>query len=265
MRRDFLFWGIVLILLGVFMFLNAAGIQLPDGLNAMELFWPSLLILLGVWIILSNYWRGTGLERKEISINLDSAQAGSLRLDYGAGRLRLGAGAPTDRFLSGSVSGKIEKQVKFNANMLDVRMDLGPSPVFPFFGGRGTAWDLQLNQDVPLKMHVETGASRSELNLHDLQVTDLQLSTGASRTELILPAAAGDSTVRVELGAASLDMRVPKGVAARIRSEHGLAAIEVDTLRFPFANGMYESADYGTAQNKVDILIQAGAGRVAVH
>ena len=71
--------------------------------------------------------------------------------------------------------------------------------------------------------------------------------------------------VKVELGAASLDMFVPQDVAARIRTEHGATAIEIDTNRFPYSNGIYESMDYSSAQNKADIKIEAGAGKVSVR
>jgi hypothetical protein len=114
-------------------------------------------------------------------------------------------------------------------------------------------------------LRLDTGASQSELDLRDLKVTDLRVNTGASKTDLTLPANAGKTDVRVELGAASVDMVVPEGVAARIRSEHGAAAVEINTARFPYSNGIYESVDYSSAQNKVDIMIQAGAGRVVVH
>jgi hypothetical protein len=54
-------------------------------------------------------------------------------------------------------------------------------------------------------------------------------------------------------------------VAARVRAEQGVSAIEIDTTRFPYSNGIYESADYSSAQNKADIKIEAGAGRVSVR
>jgi len=44
-----------------------------------------------------------------------------------------------------------------------------------------------------------------------------------------------------------------------------VSAIEIDRTRFPYSNGIYESADYSSAQNKIDIKIEAGVGRVAVH
>jgi hypothetical protein len=58
MRRDYIFWGAVLILLGGLMFLNNADIRLPGGINPMQLFWPSVLILLGGSVIFGYFIRG---------------------------------------------------------------------------------------------------------------------------------------------------------------------------------------------------------------
>jgi len=60
-------------------------------------------------------------------------------------------------------------------------------------------------------------------------------------------------------------MRVPSGVAARIRASGGLAEIHVDRGRFPRAGGVYQSADYDTAPNRVDIDVEAGVGSVNIR
>jgi hypothetical protein len=60
-------------------------------------------------------------------------------------------------------------------------------------------------------------------------------------------------------------VRVPSGVAARIRASGGLADIRVDRDRFPRAGGVYQSADYDTAANKVDIDVEAGVGSVNIR
>ena len=91
MRRDYLFWGTVLILLGGLMFLNNADIRLPGGLNPMALFWPSVLILLGGWIMFGYFLRGKVAEER-ISIDLQGATQASLKLSHGAGRIVVGAG-----------------------------------------------------------------------------------------------------------------------------------------------------------------------------
>jgi hypothetical protein len=265
MRRDSIFWGAILILVGGLLFLNAAGIRLPGGINPLQLFWPSLLIGLGGWIILGYFFRGN-VEKEQVSIDLQGANQASLKLSHGAGRLEISAGAPTGKLLSGSFAGGVRQRAHTAGDRLEAHLEAHPMLWPPFFGGwQGLEWDIKLNRDVPLALRLDTGASQSELDLRELRVSDLRLSTGASKTDLTLPANAGMTSVKVELGAASLDVNVPQGVAARIRSEHGVAAVEIDTARFPYSNGIYESPDFSLAQNKADIQIQAGAGRVAVH
>lgn len=265
MRRDFIFWGTVLILLGGLLFINAAGIPLPGGIHAMQLFWPAVLVLLGSWILSGYFLRGAGFEGETRTIELQGAKSASLRLNYGAGRMRLGAGAMGSSFLTGTFAGSVEQKVNLSGDQLKVRLEMRPFPWLLFGGSTGSEWDIQLNQEVPISMRVETGATQSDLDLSYLQVTDLKLSTGASKTELTLPAKAGMTNVNIEIGAASLDIVVPQGVSGRIRAEQGVASVEVDTGRFPYSNGIYESADYSSAQNKVDVVIQAGVGRVTIN
>jgi hypothetical protein len=265
MRRDYIFWGLILILLGGLMFINAADIRLPGGIRPMQLFWPSALILLGLWVIFGYIMR-SNVETEQVSIDLQGANQASLKLNHGAGRVMVNAGAPAGQLLSGTFAGGVKQRAHLAGERLDAHIEANPMIFPPFLSGwQGLEWNIHLNRDVPLTLRLETGASQSELDLRDLMVTDLRVNTGASKTDLTLPANAGLTTVRVELGAASLDMLVPQGVAARIRSESGAAAIEIDRTRFPYSNGIYESPEYSSAQNKVDIMIQAGAGRVAVH
>jgi hypothetical protein len=265
MRRDYIFWGAVLILLGGLMFLNSADIRLPGGINPMQLFWPSVLILLGGWFLFGFFMRGS-VEAERVSIDLQGASQASLKLSHGAGRIVVGSGASPGQLLSGTFAGGVKHSAHRSGDRLNAHLESRPFAFPPFLGGwSGQEWNFNLNRDIPIALKLETGASQSEFDLRDVKVTDLKVSTGASKTDITLPANAGETTVKVELGAASLDMVVPQGVAARIRAEQGVSAIEIDTARFPYSNGIYESEDYSSAPNKVDIKIEAGAGRVAVH
>jgi len=59
---------------------------------------------------------------------------------------------------------------------------------------------------------------------------------------------------------------VPPGVAARIRTGgSGLSEVKVDEARFPRSEDSYELPDYGTAANRVDLTITAGASSVKVR
>jgi hypothetical protein len=70
----------------------------------------------------------------------------------------------------------------------------------------------------------------------------------------------------VESGAASLDFSVPQGVAARIRFKQGASSSTIDQARFPLTDsGLYQSPDFDSATNKVEINLEGGANSVNVR
>ena len=125
---------------------------------------------------------------------------------------------------------------------------------------------MGIARDVPVALRVDTGASDNQLDLADLRVTDLQVHTGASETRIVLPRAAGMTSVRIEAGAASVRIRVPDRVAARISGGMVLGGARVDERRFPRAMTTpgpgvgWLSPDWATASNRVDIAFQGGVG-----
>ncbi|HTS15663.1 MAG TPA: hypothetical protein VMH24_08340, partial [Candidatus Sulfotelmatobacter sp.] len=121
-----------------------------------------------------------------------------------------------------------------------------------------------LTGELPLDLQVETGASRAALDLRELHLRSLDIRTGASETRVVLPQAAGATTVHAEAGMASLVFEVPQGVACRIRTRVALATSQIDPLRFPRVGDLYQSVDYATCPNRIDVDIQGGVGSVAV-
>jgi hypothetical protein len=80
-----------------------------------------------------------------------------------------------------------------------------------------------------------------------------------------LPRAAGVTDVKADAGAASLTFIVPNGVAARIRPKVVIGSIRVDEDRFPRSGSDYQSPDFGSAPNRVDLEINGGVGSVGVR
>jgi hypothetical protein len=131
--------------------------------------------------------------------------------------------------------------------------------------GESLDWDIRLNRDIPLSLKIDSGASASILDLSDLKVIDLDIDTGASSTELTLPANAGNTHVDIDTGASSLKVSIPSGVAASIRIKSGIASVKINP-RFPLLDGgLYQSTDYSTAANRVNMTIDAGVGSIEVN
>jgi hypothetical protein len=263
------FWGLVIIILGTLLLLNSLDVIQVD---VWELLWPTMLILLGLWILWGTVLGGGRLEREEASIPLEGAQSARVRIQFGAGRVRADSGAVPGELVSGSFAGGLRQKVSRTGTAVDVAMSV-PSSAFglvaaPWIWGPrgGLEWVFGLSKEVPLALDLEVGAAEVRLDLSELQVTDLRLQTGASSTDVNLPAGSELTRAKISCGAAAVNVRVPEGVAARIRYTGGLAGFSVDRSRFPrVGSGRYESPDYGTATNKVDMEIEAGIGSVNVR
>lgn len=267
MRRSRVFWALILMLFG-FLFL-LRNFEIID-INVWGVFWPTFLILLGVWFIWGSLVRTPPAESQESSIPLDGGEEARIRVKHGAGRLRVSESTDPDLLLSGVFGWGLDKVVKREGSTLDVLLrpshGVFPDVIFPWnwTSGQGLDWSVQINQDVPLSLSFETGAGDAKLDLSQLNIKDLDLQTGASSTTLTLPEKAGQTTVQVEAGVASVSIKIPENVAARIETEGGLASIQIHQERFPRRGDVYLSEDYESAENKIDMKIETGLGSVRV-
>jgi len=266
MKYGAIFWGCLIILVGA-----ALMVGNITGLNVWPYLWPAGLIFLGAWFLVGSQMRPKPAETEQVSIPLQGASLVRLKITHGAGRLMIRGGAGPNDVAAGSFSGGLEHNETRTGDTLNVRMSV-PSGMWMNFGGpwifgpwNPILWDVRLNESVPMKLELETGAGESQLDFSGLKADEISLKTGASSSEMTLPARAGKTRVKVASGAAAVVLRVPDGVAARIFVESGLAGISIDQNRFPRSGAGYQSPDYERAENSADIHIETGVGSVEVR
>ncbi len=260
--RSRLVWPLLLIFFGLLLLLD--NLDLLPG-SVWGYVWPVILIGLGVNLLLS---RGARPEPVEEATTLEGSRSGQVNFKHGVGELIIHGGAPADLLYTGLFAGGVDKHLDRQSDRLIVTLE-GRTPDWfnwpgPMFGSHGMNWDVRLNESVPLVLSVESGASSSRLDLTTLRVTDLTIKTGASSTNLVLPARAGHTLARISSGAASVEVVVPDGVAARIQGMVGVGSLDVDQRRFPRSGRVYESPDFATAENRVELQIEGGVGSVNV-
>jgi hypothetical protein len=263
MRSNAIFWGVILILAG--------GLFLLGNLNILNvdvgsILWPLVIIVIGIWMLAGFFFR-RGVATEHANISLEGASQAKLLIRHGAGRLNLSAGAAPGDLLEGDFGGGLKVDSHRSGEKLDVAISPKDQWMPPFWGGPGYSldWNLSLAKDLPLYLELETGANEARIDLSELLVTDLRLGSGASSTQITMPANAGSTRAKISTGAASVKVRIPQGVAARIQARGGLASILVDSARFPRSSGIYESSDYAAATNKIDLDIETGVGSVEVN
>jgi len=255
-----LVWPLAWIVVGVVLLLSTTGTIAIGVTDLIATWWPVLLIGIGVWFLVAAVWPGQAAPNEHLAIPLAGATHGSIRVRFGAGDLRIAPGIP-GTLVSGSFTGGV-----VYTGGTGGAVDLQPYTEggWPNWWDRRLRWDVGLPREIPIDLRVESGAASSTIDLTDLQVRTLELQTGASDSRVLLPRAAGATTMRARSGAASLTIQVPVGVGARVRSRMTVGSTVVDPVRFPRTIDGYESPDYATAQNRVDIDIEGGVGSLRI-
>jgi hypothetical protein len=251
-------WPLAWLLIGAVLLISTTGnLQQGPG-ELIANWWPVAAIALGVWFLLGALFSSRSRPMDRLVVPLEAAADAAVRIRFGAGRLTTGR-AETGHLVDGTFDGGAQHR-REGVNRVDLAQDFAYG--LPWLD-HPSEWAVGLTAEVPLDLRVETGASRALIDLTELRVRSLDLRTGASDTRVILPRAAGGTTVHAESGAASLTFEVPASVAARIRSRVALGDSQIDA-RFPRVGDLYQSADYGTSENRVEIDVQGGVGSVRI-
>jgi hypothetical protein len=266
MRRNGLFLGVFVILLGLVLLAINLGYVTARVWN---FFWPAVLILLGAWFL----WRpklrqGTPLPVEHASFPLGSADEAAISIHHGAGKLNLHASSQPGELAGGTFAGGVQANQSMQGSkaVLEVR-----NPTMHIYGdswvgnGRGFEWNVGINSTVPMDLELHTGANELLLDLTETQIRNLLLETGASRSVITLPKSAGFTRATFKSGLAETVITVPEGVAALIDVKSGLSGIKVNEQRFPRVGEVYQSADYQTSANRVEIHVETGLGSVTIQ
>jgi hypothetical protein len=304
-RRGGVVGPLVLIFIGVVFLLQNTGYLPPNFWVNLWRLWPLLLVLAGIELLFANRlpWLilaclaavvlvvgafavnansappATATSVKQLDTDLGGATDAAVTVRFGAGQLTVGPLVePRDnRLASMTYSGPPELAPQANYTVapgglgrLDYQVSGRPGPGFiPFTGSRsGSArMQLELSPNVTISsLTIQTGATEAHVDLSSLRVGGVDMSVGAATASVRLPEHAGLTTMHVSGGASTLTLEIPQGVAARIQHHGGLSTLKVDQGRFPLlGEGLYQSADYDTAANKVDITLETGVTTIQVN
>ncbi len=151
-----------------------------------------------------------------------------------------------------------------------------------------TNWNIHLNPNVQADITARSGGGNVQLDLAGMTVTRVSADTGGGNLDVILPdnasnlnvtAKTGGGNVTVEIGrgatgsnmlhatsgAGNIEVHIPNGIAARIYATSGWGKEIVDQRFGNIENHIYQSSDFDHAPDKVEIMVQSGAGNVIVN
>ena len=104
----------------------------------------------------------------------------------------------------------------------------------------------------------ELGAADVDLDLTSLKVEKVSLSTGAASCNLKVKEFASDTmTIKVEAGAASVRIVVPRDAGVQIRRETALATTHFDDFK-EISDDLFQTENFSSAKKKIFLEIEGG-------
>jgi hypothetical protein len=154
--------------------------------------------------------------------------------------------------------------------------------------GGAYEWQIDLNPTVASDITAHSGGGNVKLNLAGMTVTNLLVDTGGGNMDVVLPDNAanlsvtaktgggnvsveigsgttGSNTVNASSGAGNVAACVPSGIAAKVHATSGLGKVIVGSGFSQLDGNTYQSPDYDSAPNRVEITVNSGAGNVSVN
>ncbi len=211
-----------------------------------------------------------------LSDPLNAARVARFDIHAGDGNLTIDGSIGDEQMLA---SGRLEYSEKqgMPSHRLEARSgeavlaihgnkDVQPRFRFPWseFSG-ATNWLIHLNPEVSSEITARSNGGNIKLILSDLNVTRLSTDTGGGNIEMVLPDRSTQLSVNAKTGAGNVILSIPNGVAARIRATTGLGKVIVDPRFSQVDKAIYQSANYESADRKVEIMVSSGAGNVNVN
>ncbi|UFH56973.1 LiaI-LiaF-like domain-containing protein [Spirosoma sp. KNUC1025] len=191
-----------------------------------------------------------------------------LKLSGGAGRF----------IISNPTSELIKADARQTVGMYSMSVDRDPATHIPTIelkpkdehqhidlkdGDFENRMDIHLNDKPIWTMDVALGAGQGDLDLSAYAVKSLKLGAGAADLDLKLGAKVDQADIKLDVGAASVTVHVPKEVGCRIKKDGALNVEQLDDFT-NVGGGEYVSPGYDASSKKMLIRFDGGISRFKV-
>ncbi len=293
-RREGVAGPVFWIGLGVALLLNNYGLL---GWNVWEMLltmWPLLLVAIGLDLAFGRRSMTGGILAGIVMIGLlagviwyfnsssaisratietisqpvgDAAQA-SIQLSPAVGWINLSPMEDSNDLVAGQIYlWKGEQlfqnyQVKGSDGIYELRTE---SLGFMYPTGRrgNVGWQLKLTPDIPLDISIEFGLGEMDLDFTSLQIEDLTANYALGNMVVHLPET-GKFSASLEGAIGRIEVVVPEGMAVRIRTDTGIASVQVPK-GWEISQGNYSSPNFAGSSNQVNLSIHQAIGLVTVR
>jgi hypothetical protein len=200
-----------------------------------------------------------------ISIEKDKAKELELELNIGVGELVIekGAGEWVEGTIDYSKDMKPDVSYKLKGDKGIGKIDQENGKLNNIsIGEVKNKWELNLNDEIPIDLTVNTGASETNLDLKGVLLSGLEVHAGVGDVTIDLGGEWSESfDVSLEMGVGKTTIILPKDVGVRIESAKGIGTAEFGDL-ISKGDGVYVNEAYEDADVIINLTTDLGVGEV---
>jgi hypothetical protein len=291
-----IFWGIILILIGVLFTLENLNIIDFDWYNLWRL-WPVVLILWGVSILpvksifriilvllvlafsilymmdrtvewcdedydISYYQDAKPANQEFIIPYEDSVQVASLDMEIAASTFVLldESFDLIDFHKRGSVI-DYKYSVKQTDNSVDVDIYMEDEIVLK--SKTHNRVDMALNPQPAWDLHFEIGAADVDFDFSGLKISDLTIEGGAAAIDIKLGDKYPETKVNIETGASSIKVKVPEASGCDLNITSVMSGKNISGFE-KIDHGHYRTDNFNSAENKIYLVVETAVSSYSI-
>lgn len=289
------FWGLLLILAGGLLLLGNFGLVNVDWSNVWKL-WPLFIVFAGlsvlsfkhiIWRIISVIfalltiafiaWVAIGgFDKINFSNNNSKEYTANVEVeseDIKSAVISINSGASNMNIYSANQDSVVEATLDSDfANLSNEsekvgtvqKIDLSMESSGIWFGSFKNDWDVKVTRDLPISFDLDTGASDVNIDFSEALVDLIDIDMGVSDLDLILGNRQKLTEVEISSGVSSIKVKIPESSGVKLNIDEGLTTKKLADLS-KVDEGIYQSADYEKAQNKVEIIAKVGVSSFTIE
>ncbi|MFO8129437.1 MAG: DUF5668 domain-containing protein [Bacteroidales bacterium] len=297
-----IFWGLILVVLGVLLFLKNLDVLYFSWRDLWQL-WPLLLILWGLsilpvksvwklilsalaiiitlWMVGGDSWHWNdrySCDRDEYS-HMEEGDAHwsdqfvtepydpavrfvDLNLEAAAGTFRIKNS--TEDLFSFDHKGNIGPYaMKISGTEERKSITLGLENSVSGIARVRNTTEMMLHTDPVWTIDIDAGAAKIDLDLSPYKIKALELEGGAASIDITFGEAFDDTEVTIDAGATALTLRIPESVACEVRSESFLTSRNFRGFE-KIERGLYRTGNFHDDGKKMKVTLESAISSVSI-
>lgn len=290
---DRLFWGLLLVLIGVLIILNNFQIVSVNWGNLWRL-WPMIIIVAGLSMLSLKGWlwrvvttiaiigsmavivwaavfqqgnfQGIVDIQKTVTQKISSdIQRAEISLKAGAGSINIDSSNQTE-IVNAELNSNLTKLEQTNSAVNGTqKINLSMKSVnYSWATNIKNDWNIYLTRDLPLSLSVDAGASSTKIDLSKAKLDNLDVNAGASNLDIKLGDRRDSVSLDIDAGASSIKLSLPKNSGVYMKVDGGLNSKNMADL-VSAGDSVYKSNDYDQAKQKINIVSKVGLSSLTVE